>query len=63
MSSMKSIDLFLLILLPILTHTANEHEVIGTWVYTIKGNNFTDTKTCTFTENSNLDFVVEEVGY
>ncbi|GLX76730.1 hypothetical protein tinsulaeT_00700 [Thalassotalea insulae] len=60
---MKSILAFLLIFFPTITQAANEHSVIGTWVYTIKGNDFTDIKTCTFAANSDLKCIVEEVGY
>jgi hypothetical protein len=46
-----------------MTQATNEHSIIGTWVYTVKENDFTDTKKCTFNENSDLECVVEEVGY
>ncbi|MGJ8694656.1 MAG: hypothetical protein ACSHW0_19535 [Thalassotalea sp.] len=60
---MKLTIAYILIILSFSVSATYQDKIIGTWSYTLKGDDFTENQTCSFNGDASFSCVIEEVGY
>ena len=59
---MKHIIFYTFMLFSFCSNALTNNEVVGTWTYSEVGQDYKDTKICTFSNNGDLNCLVEEQG-